>query len=111
LLHGSLTGGYFILSRSRLEIQKTRAELMAQMKGLASPQQLLATEELSAIERSNTSSSKERMAKALDLQRLKLPREVAGTRVYSTNAEKCPWEFEVFLCVLRSFLLIEQKRK
>ncbi|XP_065334483.1 structural maintenance of chromosomes protein 3 [Cloeon dipterum] len=30
---GSLTGGYFNTSRSRLEIQKTRSELMAQIKG------------------------------------------------------------------------------
>jgi structural maintenance of chromosome 3 (chondroitin sulfate proteoglycan 6) len=29
---GSLTGGYFNTSRSRLEIQKTRSELMAQIK-------------------------------------------------------------------------------
>lgn len=29
---GSLTGGYFNTSRSRLEIQKTRTELMEQMK-------------------------------------------------------------------------------
>jgi len=33
LLQGSLTGGYFNTSRSRLEIQKTRSELMAQIKG------------------------------------------------------------------------------
>jgi len=85
LLQGSLTGGYFITSQSRLEIQKTRSELMAQMKGLSSPQQLLATEESSAIERSNTSSSKERMAKALDSQRLKLLREVTGSRVYTNK--------------------------
>lgn len=29
---GSLTGGYFNTSRSRLEIQKTRSELMAQIR-------------------------------------------------------------------------------